>query len=156
MELLQSENLTMRFGGVTALSELSFAVEKERIFSLIGPNGAGKTTLFNVITGFYTPSAGTIHFDGKELVNVKPEKITGFGIARTFQNIRLFANMTAIENVVVSQHCRMQAGVWGALSRNKKTMQEEDRVHKRAYELLKQVDLHKYEDVLAKNCEALL
>lgn len=151
MELLKSKDVTMKFGGLTALHELNFAVEQGRIFSLIGPNGAGKTTFFNVATGFYAPSGGSIQFDGRELVGVKPERITSFGIARTFQNIRLFANMTALENVMVSQHCRMQAGVWGALSRNKKTMEEEKRVHQRAYELLKQVNLHKDEDVLAKN-----
>ena len=151
MELLQTDNLTMKFGGVTALSELNFAVEQGRIFSLIGPNGAGKTTFFNVVTGFYTPSDGGIRFDGKKLIGVKPERITSFGIARTFQNIRLFANMTALENVMVSQHCRMQAGVWGALARNRQTVAEEKYVHERAYELLKQVNLHKDEDVLAKN-----
>ena len=151
MALLKSENLTMKFGGLTALSELAFEVEQGKIVSLIGPNGAGKTTFFNVITGFYSPSEGSIRFDGKELIGVKPEQITGHGIARTFQNIRLFANMTALENVMVGQHCRMQSNVWGALSRNKKAMTEERRVHKRAYELLKQVNLHRDEDVLAKN-----
>lgn len=151
MELLKAEDITMEFGGLVALHQLNFSVERGRIFSLIGPNGAGKTTFFNVITGFYPPSKGSIQFDGTELVGVKPEQITSFGIARTFQNIRLFANMTALENVMVGQHCRMNAGVWGALSRNKKTMIEEKHVHRRAYDLLKQVNLHKQEDVLAKN-----
>ena len=151
MELLQSENLTMMFGGLTALHELNFTVERGRIVSLIGPNGAGKTTFFNVVTGFYTPSGGSIKFDGQEIIGSRPEQITRFGVARTFQNIRLFANMTALENVMVGQHCRMNAGVWGALSRSKKTVAEERRVHRRAYELLKQVNLHQYEDVLAKN-----
>ena len=112
MALLKSENLTMKFGGLTALSELNFAVEQGRIVSLIGPNGAGKTTFFNVITGFYSPSEGSIRFDEKEIVGSKPEQITSYGIARTFQNIRLFANMTALENVMVGQHCRMKGGVW--------------------------------------------
>ncbi|GAK60970.1 ABC transporter related [Candidatus Vecturithrix granuli] len=151
MELLKAQDITMEFGGLVALEQLNFSVERGRIFSLIGPNGAGKTTFFNVITGFYPPSNGSIQFDGVELVGVKPEQITSFGIARTFQNIRLFANMTALENVMVGQHCRMNAGVWGALSRNKKTMIEEKHVHRRAYDLLKQVNLHKQEDVLAKN-----
>lgn len=151
MELLKSDDLTMMFGGLTALDKLNFAVEQGRIFSLIGPNGAGKTTFFNVVAGFYSPSEGSIQFDGKELLGSKPEKITSFGIARTFQNIRLFANMTALENVMVGQHCRMQAGIWGALSRNKKAFKEEKRVHQRAYELLKHVNLQQYEDVLAKN-----
>ncbi len=151
MALLKSDNLTMRFGGLTALSELDFGVGQGRIVSLIGPNGAGKTTFFNVITGFYTPSEGSIRFDEKEIVGVKPEQITAYGIARTFQNIRLFSNMTALENVMVGQHCRMQSGVWGALSRNKRAMAEERRIHERAYELLKQVNLHQDEDVLAKN-----
>jgi branched-chain amino acid transport system ATP-binding protein len=151
MELLQSNDITMRFGGLTALHELNFGIGQSRIVSLIGPNGAGKTTFFNVITGFYTPSGGTIHFDGRELVGVRPERITGFGIARTFQNIRLFGNMTALENVMVGQHCRMKAGLWGALTRNKSTMDEEKQVHQRAYSLLKQVNLHQHEDVLAKN-----
>ncbi|MCP4404279.1 MAG: ABC transporter ATP-binding protein [bacterium] len=151
MALLKSDDLTMRFGGLTALSELDFVVGQGRIVSLIGPNGAGKTTFFNVITGFYTPSEGSIRFDEKEIVGVKPEQITAYGIARTFQNIRLFSNMTALENVMVGQHCRMQSGVWGALSRNKRAMAEERRIHERAYELLKQVNLHQDEDVLAKN-----
>ncbi len=151
MDVLKATKLTMKFGGLTALDTLNFSVKEGRIFSLIGPNGAGKTTFFNVITGFYTPTAGSILFDGKELVGVRPEKITSFGIARTFQNIRLFANMTALENVMVGQHCRMKSGVWGALSRNKNTMKEETRVHQRAYELLKQVNLHQHEDTLAKN-----
>ena len=151
MDLLQAHDVTVEFGGLTALAHLDFAIAQGRIFSLIGPNGAGKTTFFNVITGFYTPSAGSIRFDGKELVGVKPEQITGFGVARTFQNIRLFANMTALENVMVGQHCRMQAGVWGAFARNRNTLTEEQRVHRRAYELLKQVNLHKEEDMLAKN-----
>jgi branched-chain amino acid transport system ATP-binding protein len=151
MALLKSEKLTMKFGGLTALSELDFGVEQGQIVSLIGPNGAGKTTFFNVVTGFYSPSEGSILFDGKELIGVKPEQITGHGIARTFQNIRLFSNMTALENVMVGQHCRMESGVWGALSRGKKAMAEERRVHERAYHLLKQVNLHQDEDVLAKN-----
>lgn len=151
MDLLQANNVTMQFGGLTALYALDFVVQQGLIVSLIGPNGAGKTTFFNVITGFYTPSQGSILFDGKELVGARPEKITSFGVARTFQNIRLFGNMTALENVMVGQHCRMQAGVWGALSRSKKTIAEERRVHQRAYELLKQVNLHQHEDVLAKN-----
>ncbi len=151
MELLQSKNITMRFGGLTALHELNFGVGKGQIVSLIGPNGAGKTTFFNVITGFYTPSEGNIHFDGRELVDARPERITSFGIARTFQNIRLFGNMTALENVMVGQHCRMKSGVLGSLLRNKSTMDEEKRVHRRAYGLLKQVNLHQHEDVLAKN-----
>jgi len=151
MELLKAKDVTMMFGGLAAIHKLNFAVEQGRIFSLIGPNGAGKTTFFDVITGFYVPSEGSIRFGDKELIGVKPERITGFGIARTFQNIRLFANMTALENVMVGQHCRMHAGVWGALSRNKKAIDEEMSVHQRAYELLKQVNLHKHEDVLAKN-----
>lgn len=151
MELLKAQDITMEFGGLVALEQLNFSVEQGRIFSLIGPNGAGKTTFFNVITGFYSPSQGSIQFDGSELVGAKPEQITGFGIARTFQNIRLFGSMTALENVMVGQHCRMSSGVWGALSHSKNTMTEEKRVHQRAYNLLKQVNLHKYEDVLAKN-----
>jgi branched-chain amino acid transport system ATP-binding protein len=146
-----AKDVTMRFGGLTALHKLTFGVEQGRIVSLIGPNGAGKTTFFNVITGFYNPSEGSILFDSTELLGVKPERITRFGIARTFQNIHLFRNMTALENVMVGQHCRMQAGIWGALSRSKKTMQEEMRVHQRAYELLKQVNLHQHGDVPAKN-----
>lgn len=151
-ELLHATHLTMQFGGLTALNDLNFTVDRGRIVSLIGPNGAGKTTFFNVVTGFYTPSEGSsILFDGQELVGNRPEQITAAGVARTFQNIRLFSDMTALENVMVGQHCRMQAGVWGALSRNRKTLNEEKQVHERAYELLKQVHLHQYEDVLAKN-----
>ncbi|GAK48929.1 ABC transporter related [Candidatus Moduliflexus flocculans] len=152
MELLRAQHLTMRFGGLVALHELNFDIERGRIVSLIGPNGAGKTTFFNVVTGFYSPTdKSSILFDGKEIVGVKPEQITHCGIARTFQNIRLFDNMTALENVLVGQHCRLHAETWGALFRNKQTMDEERQAHQRAYKLLKQVNLHQSEDVLAKN-----
>jgi len=152
MELLRAQHLTMRFGGLVALHDLNFDIERGRIVSLIGPNGAGKTTFFNVVTGFYSPTdKSSILFDGKEIVGVKPEQITHCGIARTFQNIRLFDNMTALENVLVGQHCRLQAGTWGALLRNNKTMDEERRAHRRAYDLLTQVNLHESEDILAKN-----
>jgi branched-chain amino acid transport system ATP-binding protein len=152
MDVLKARDVTMMFGGLTALHKLNFEVEQGKIVSLIGPNGAGKTTFFNVVTGFYHPVPGSsIVFDNQELVGIRPDRITSFGVARTFQNIRLFANMTALENVTVGQHCRMQAGVLGALLRNRRTIAEEHNVHQRAYQLLKAVNLHKHEDVLAKN-----
>lgn len=151
MDLLKAQDLTMQFGGVTALNALHFTIERGKIVSLIGPNGAGKTTFFNVVTGFYSPTRGSILFDGKEIVGARPEQITRHGVARTFQNIRLFNEMTALENVMVGRHCRMRAGALGALLRDRKTLEEEHLVHVRAYELLRQVNLHQHEDALAKN-----
>ena len=134
--ILEIENITKRFGGLTALSDVSFAISAGAIFGLIGPNGAGKTTLFNVLTGLYGHDEGTFSFQGEPLKELTPDRIAALGIARTFQNIRLFANLSAIENVMIGRHVRTKAGVWGAITRNAATRAEEAAIEKRAHELL--------------------
>ncbi len=151
MSLLEAKRVTKRFGGLVAVSEVDFVIETGMIASLIGPNGAGKTTLFNCITGFYKPEEGEIIFDNQSVVGARPDQITEVGIARTFQNIRLFANMTALENVMVGEHSRMKATPIGAILRDKATMAEERRVAARARELLDYVGLKGHGDDLAKN-----
>jgi len=151
MALLDASQVTKRFGGLMAVDKVDFAIEQGMIASLIGPNGAGKTTLFNCITGFHRPEGGRITFDGHQLVGLRPDNITTLGIARTFQNIRLFSNMTALENVMVGEHPRMKANIFGAILRDGATMAEEKRVAKRARELLDYVGLRGSEDEMAKN-----
>ncbi len=139
--LLGFERVSKRFGGLAALSEVSFGIERGAIFGLIGPNGAGKTTLFNVLTGLYRPDEGDVRFDGRALTGLKPNEITASGIGRTFQNIRLFANMTALENVMVGRHVRTRAGVLGAVLRDARTRAEEAASATRARELLDYVGI---------------
>jgi branched-chain amino acid transport system ATP-binding protein len=117
--ILQTKGLTKQFGGLIALDHLDFELEAGMIAGLIGPNGAGKTTLFNCLTGVYPPEAGQALFMGEKIGGLKSHRVTALGISRTFQNIRLFNNMTALENILVGQHCRMHAGIWGAISRNR-------------------------------------
>ena len=123
--LLESRNLTMRFGGLTALDDVSFDIKRGEILGLIGPNGAGKTTCFNAITGVYRPTSGAVMFDGAPLGRLKRHQITRRGIARTFQNIRLFGEMTALENVVVGTDARHKTSVFGAIFRSKRHFGEE-------------------------------
>ena len=136
LALLTATGITKRFGGVQALSDVGFTINQGEIYGLIGPNGAGKTSLFNVLTGIYVRDAGTFTFDGEPFDNVKPNQVAARGIARTFQNIRLFANLSALENVMIGRHVRTHAGVWGAISRNAHTRAEEAAIQRRAYELL--------------------
>ena len=149
--LLQATGVTKRFGGLTAVDRVDFNIPAGSIVSLIGPNGAGKTTFFNCITGYYHPEEGRILFDGVDLVGLKPNRITALGIGRTFQNIRLFNNMTALENVMVGEHSRMRSGVFGALLRTKSTREEEARAEQRARELIRYVGLRGKSALLAKN-----
>ncbi|MCS7087952.1 MAG: ABC transporter ATP-binding protein [Thermoflexales bacterium] len=151
MALLEAENITKVFGGLMAVNSVSLTVEKGSIVSVIGPNGAGKTTFFNVLTGIYKPDGGTIRFDGETITGLRPDQITQRGIARTFQNIRLFGNMTALENVMVGMHSRLRAGVWGAIFQTPQVRQEETRARQRARELLAFVGLERRMDELAKN-----
>jgi branched-chain amino acid transport system ATP-binding protein len=151
MALLKAQHVTKRFGGLVAIDKTDLDIEPGMIASLIGPNGAGKTTFFNCVTGFYRAEEGSIQFDGHELVGLRPDVITALGIARTFQNIRLFANMTALENVMVGEHPRMKANLFGAILRDRATVNEEKRVAKHARELLDFVGLRSHEDELAKN-----
>ena len=151
MLLLEARNIHKSFGGLQALNKVSLAIEPCEIYGLIGPNGAGKTTLFNVLTGLYKPDAGAVVFNGTELTGKKPNRIVEAGVARTFQNIRLFANMTAIENVMVGRHLRSRAGALGAVLRDKATRAEEGAIRRRAHELLEYVGVARHAHALAKN-----
>jgi branched-chain amino acid transport system ATP-binding protein len=139
--LLQASALGKRFGGVQALNDVSFAIEEGQIYGLIGPNGAGKTTLFNLLTGIYAPDVGSFVFRGASLAGLRPDRVAAAGIARTFQNIRLFANLSALENVMIGRHVRTHAGVIGAVLRNKRTLEEEKDIEKRGLELLDYVGI---------------
>lgn len=139
--LLKIDNIVKRFGGLVALDNVSLEIKRHEIFGLIGPNGAGKTTLFNVLTGLYMPEEGKFVFDGKDLFRVKPHIVVQNGIARTFQNIRLFNNMTVLENVMVGCHVRSKANALGAIFRTKKTREEEERIVVKSYRLLKYVGI---------------
>jgi branched-chain amino acid transport system ATP-binding protein len=141
MTLLEVSGVTKRFGGVQALSEVSFSIREREIYGLIGPNGAGKTTLFNVLTGIYSADAGSFRFAGRELAGLKPNHVVEAGIARTFQNIRLFVNLSALENVMIGRHSRASAGVIGAVLRNRATVLEEKSIEKRSLELLDYVGI---------------
>ncbi len=136
MSLLTATRLSMRFGGVQALHEVSFSITQGQIYGLIGPNGAAKTTLFNLLTGIYRPDAGSFAFDGRDITGLTPDRIAAAGIARTFQNIRLFHNLSALENVMIGRHARTRAGVFGAILRNRATLEEERAIERRALELL--------------------
>ena len=139
--LLEATGIGKRFGGLQALREVSFSLEQGSIYGLIGPNGAGKTTLFNVLTGMSTPDDGGFVFDRKRLEGLRPDQIAAAGIARTFQNIRLFANLSALENVMIGRHVRTRAGVVGAVLRNRRTLEEEKAIEARALELLAYVGI---------------
>ena len=139
--LLQASDLGKRFGGVQALSGVSFSIAKGDIYGLIGPNGAGKTTLFNLLTGIYAPDQGSFLFAGKNITGLRPDRIAGQGIARTFQNIRLFASLSALENVMIGRHVRTRAGVIGAVLRDRRTREEERDTEKRALQLLDYVGI---------------
>ena len=139
--LLSVRDLTVRFGGVVALDEASLAVPPGEIRGLIGPNGAGKTTLFNTLTGIYACDAGGFSFLGKPLAALRPDQIAARGIARTFQNIRLFGNLSALDNVMIGRHVRTRAGVFGAMLRTRATLEEEAAIEKRALELLRYVGI---------------
>ncbi len=154
--VLDVKKLTMEFGGLRAVDSIHLQVADQQIAALIGPNGAGKTTFFNCVTGIYKPSGGDILINppGKEserLNGLKPNKVTERGLARTFQNIRLFQNMTVLENVMIGRHCRLKAGVLGAVFRDKRTREEEKQVIVDSYEVLKKIGLERYVNELAKN-----
>ncbi|AMG46151.1 ABC transporter ATP-binding protein [Achromobacter ruhlandii] len=147
-KLLQAQGLGKRFGGLQALSDVSFDIEQGEIYGLIGPNGAGKTTLFNVLTGLYIPEDGNCTFNGASMSGKKPHEVAHAGLARTFQNIRLFANLSAIENVMIGRHMRTRAGVLGAVFRTRGTRAEEAAIEARAQELLDYVGIgHRANDV---------
>jgi branched-chain amino acid transport system ATP-binding protein len=139
--LLEARGISKRFGGVQALREVGFAIEQGSIYGLIGPNGAGKTTLFNVLTGLYQPDEGAVSLAGRRIESLKSHEIVAAGVARTFQNIRLFANLSALENVMIGRHVRSQAGVLGAILRDARTRAEERDIERRALALLEQVGI---------------
>ncbi|MFG2725171.1 ABC transporter ATP-binding protein [Streptomyces canus] len=148
--VLEARNVTMRFGGLTAVRSVDFTVNSGEIVGLIGPNGAGKTTFFNCLTGLYVPTEGTVSYKGTVLPP-KPHLVTQAGIARTFQNIRLFSNMTVLENVLVGRHTRTKEGLWSALLRGPGFKKAEKASEERAMELLEFIGLEAKRDHLARN-----
>jgi branched-chain amino acid transport system ATP-binding protein len=149
--LLRVDNVGKHFGGVQALTDLSFEIGAGEIYGLIGPNGAGKTTLFNLITGFVTADSGHLMLEGRSLAGMKPDAIAALGIARTFQNIRLFANLSALENVMIGRHVRTHAGVGAAILRTASQRAEEAAIEARALELLDYVGIAARANLLARN-----
>jgi len=152
VSLFEARKVTKMFGGLTAVHGVDFAIEKGMVAGLIGPNGAGKTTFFNCMTGIYQITSGEILFDGHDITKLKPFEITALGITRTFQNIRLFANMSAIENVLVGEHVRLKSNLLGQILRTKATMKEEAEARAKALDLLEFVGLKRSDaEVTAKN-----
>ena len=151
MSYMQVSGLTMRFSGIVAVENLSFDIEQGSITSLIGPNGAGKTSAFNCMTGFYKATSGNVSFSGKQLVGLKPYKITRLGIVRTFQNVRLFKNLTVLENVMSGAHSITRQSMFGALLRHPAQRREERDIRKNAEYLLDYVGILDKRDELARN-----
>ncbi len=149
--VLSAQGITMRFGGLVAVNNVDFDIPRGGIVSIIGPNGAGKTTFFNTITGLYKPTSGRMIFEGRDITSASPSDITALGIARTFQNIRLFANMTALENVLVGQHSRLRSSVLSSVLRTAKMREEEVRAREKGMEILRTVGLSYAAEELAKN-----
>jgi branched-chain amino acid transport system ATP-binding protein len=139
--LLETIGVTKAFGGLLAVADVSFHIPERSIVSIIGPNGAGKTTFFNMLTGLYKPSGGRILFEGKDITGKRPDRILRLGVSRTFQNIRLFKTMTALENVMVGEHARMKAGLFGSILRPPWVRREEREVREKGRELLEYVGL---------------
>ena len=148
ISLLEARGIGKRFGGLTALDDVSLTINRGEVYGLIGPNGAGKTTFFNVLTGAYTPDAGEFVFNGSALPTGQPHRVVAAGIARTFQNIRLFGKMTALENVMAGHHIRTRAGVWGILAQSRRTREEERLTTERAFALLAYVGIARFADTL--------
>ncbi len=151
MALLETRRVVKRFGGLQAVSQMDFVLEGGQIVSIIGPNGAGKTTFFNTLTGIYRPEEGEITFDGRSLIGLRPDQITTLGMARTFQNIRLFSGMTVMENIMVGMYARLRQSVLDTLLRSPRFQKEEQAAHQRAAELMTFVGLQGVGDELARN-----
>lgn len=149
--VLEVKQMTKHFGGVKALTNVSFQVNKGEVFGLIGPNGAGKTTMFNLMTSMFPATSGEMIFQGKSMVGLKPHQVTEQGICRTFQNIRLFTDLSVLENVAIGRHCRTKAGVWSSVLRKQSQKQEEQQIMEKALELLSLVGLSEYAQVTAAN-----
>lgn len=151
MAKLEVKELSLHFGGLVAVNNLSFIIDSTSISSIIGPNGAGKTSIFNMITGFYQPTQGTISLDGESLRSKKPSKITRMGLARTFQNLRLFPELSALDNVKSGMHTRTKQEIFGALLKTKAQRKEENFIKEVAYECMDFVGIKKYANRAAKN-----
>jgi len=154
--ILEVNDLTMDFGGLRAIDSLDLEIHQGEIVALIGPNGAGKTTFFNCLTGIYAPTKGKMlirqaNKKSRRLNGLKPNYVTAAGLARTFQNIRLFQNMTVLENVMIGRHCRTSAGIVGAIAKNRSTRKEEDRIIDDSYAILEKIGLAEFVNEFAKN-----
>jgi branched-chain amino acid transport system ATP-binding protein len=150
-DIVVAEKVRKEFGGLVATNDVDFTIPRGSVVSLIGPNGAGKTTFFNMLTGVYKPTAGRIVFDGADVTGKPPHAITERGIGRTFQNIRLFQNMTALENVMVGMHARLRGGILGSIVRTPRIRREEDGARRRARELLHYSGLRNKDEEIARN-----
>lgn len=148
---LETRALTKTFGGLTAVERVDFAMEKGQIISIIGPNGAGKTTFFNMISGYYRPDHGSIIFEGQDVTSYNPEKVAGCGIARTFQNIRLFPDLMAVENVLIGMHLHLKSNLWQIIMKTASEKAEEQRAYDRAVDLLAYAGLAGKEQELARS-----
>ncbi|GFM32864.1 ABC transporter ATP-binding protein [Desulfovibrio subterraneus] len=151
MALLEISNMTQRFGGLQAVSDFNISIEEGQLLALIGPNGAGKTTVFNLTSGFYQPTEGTILFNGKPTAGLKPHQVTSMGVARTFQNIRLWHDMTVLDNIRISQHHRMGYSVWDAFLRTRRYQKSEASIDNTAWEMLEAMSLKEYAYERPKN-----
>lgn len=151
MAILESRKVTKRFGGLEAVSKVDLEVPENAIYSIIGPNGAGKTTFFNCVTGFYTPEEGEIFLGGRNITGLSPDRVTHMGVSRTYQNIRLFKNMTAVENILVGMQPHLKSGVFGAIFHDPRTIREEREAVAEANRLLAYINLTGMGDLLAKN-----
>jgi branched-chain amino acid transport system ATP-binding protein len=149
--ILEALEIRKEFGGLIAVNDVDFTIPRKTIVSLIGPNGAGKTTFFNILTGVYKPTRGAVFFDGQPIAGLPPHKVTALGMARTFQNIRLFHNMTALENVLVAMHSRIKGGVLRSIFRTPGLKKEEQEAHDRGRELLEFSGLRRKDEEYAKN-----
>ncbi len=149
--VLEIKQVSKSFGGLQALTDVTFSIEEGQVFGLIGPNGAGKTTMFNIITSMFPPTVGEIKFSGESITGLKPHQITEKGICRTFQNIRLFQQMSVLENVMVGTHCRTKSGVLKSVFRPKSQKVEEKEVIEKAERLLELVGLLEYKDTISEN-----
>jgi branched-chain amino acid transport system ATP-binding protein len=150
-DILVAEKVRKEFGGLVATDDVDFTIPREKVVSLIGPNGAGKTTFFNMLTGVYKPTSGRIVFDGEDVTGKPPHAITEKGIGRTFQNIRLFQNMTALENVLVGMHCRLKGGILRSIIRTPRIRKEEAAAREKGRELLQFSGLRNKDDEIARN-----
>lgn len=151
MAILETKKVTKTFGGLCAVSAVDFHINEKEIVGLIGPNGAGKTTFFNIISGLYTPTSGDVFINGEKTNGMKPYKIAYKGVARTFQNIRLFSNVSVLENVKMARYTKSKAGVWDAIFKQRWVVEEEKVIKEKSLELLKFVGLENYKNEISKN-----